>query len=158
MRESPENCGFFHTLFSIILNYKQHFFFSVKLAKMILTCSSEKMFFKNEQISQGNTCVGVFFNNVAGLKACNFIKKWLQHMCVPAKFAKFLRTPFLRKHLQWLLLILVVTNRFAFLDYTAKRKETYRFKPHHRANSVYLACAYLKPRQTSMMEIFRGNS
>ena len=79
-------------------------------------------------------------------------------MCIPAKFAKFLRTPFLRKHLQWLLLILVVTNRLAFLDYTAKLKETYRFKPHHRANSVYLACAYLKPRQTSMMELFRGNS
>ena len=27
------------------------------------------------------------------LKACNFIKKKLQHRCFPAKFAKYLRTP-----------------------------------------------------------------
>ena len=28
------------------------------------------------------------------LKACNFIKKWLQDRCFPVNFAKFLRTPF----------------------------------------------------------------
>ena len=27
-------------------------------------------------------------------KACNFIKKGLQHRCLPVKFAKFLRTSF----------------------------------------------------------------
>ena len=42
-------------------------------------------------ISQGNTCVGVSFNKLTGLKACNFIKKRLQHMCFSVKFAKFLR-------------------------------------------------------------------
>ena len=36
------------------------------------------------------------FNKVAGLKACNFIKKRLQHRCFPVKFAKFLRTPTLK--------------------------------------------------------------
>ena len=33
------------------------------------------------------------FNKYAGLKACNFIKKRLQHKFFPVKFAKFLRTP-----------------------------------------------------------------
>ena len=32
------------------------------------------------------------------------IKKRLWHRCFPVKFAKFLRTPFLTEHLQWLLL------------------------------------------------------
>ena len=56
------------------------------------------MFFKkcvlqNFSDFKESTCVGVFFNNVAGLKACNFVKKRLQHRCFPVKFAKFLRTP-----------------------------------------------------------------
>ena len=42
------------------------------------------------------------FNKVPGLKACNFITKKVQHRCFSAKF---LRTPFLTKHLpQWLVL------------------------------------------------------
>ena len=51
------------------------------------------MFFRISQISQENTCVGILFSNVAGLKACNFVKKRLQHRCLPLKFAKYLRTP-----------------------------------------------------------------
>ena len=31
-------------------------------------------------------------NKVAGLSACNFIKKKLEHRCFPMNFAKFLRT------------------------------------------------------------------
>ena len=34
------------------------------------------------------------FNKVAGQKACNFIKKRLQHKCFPVKFVKFLKTRF----------------------------------------------------------------
>ena len=36
------------------------------------------------------------FNNVAGLQACNFIEKILQHWCFPMKFVKFLITPILK--------------------------------------------------------------
>ena len=36
------------------------------------------------------------------LKACNFIKKRLQHKCFPVNIVKFLRT-FLIEHLRWLL-------------------------------------------------------
>ena len=44
------------------------------------------------------------FNKVAGLQACNFIKKRLQHSCFPAKFANFLRTPILKNICEQLLL------------------------------------------------------
>ena len=36
------------------------------------------------------------FNEVAGQKACNFIKKRLYNRCFSTKFAKFLRTTFYR--------------------------------------------------------------
>ena len=36
------------------------------------------------------------FNKVEGLKACNFIKKILEHRSFPVKFAKPLRTPLYR--------------------------------------------------------------
>ena len=44
------------------------------------------------------------FNKDAGLQVCNSIKKRLQHRCFLVKFAKFLRTPFLKEPLRWLLL------------------------------------------------------
>ena len=59
------------------------------------------------QTSQENTCVGVFFKRVAGLRLCNIIKKRLQHRCFAVKFAKFLRTSFLTEHLMWLLLVII---------------------------------------------------
>ena len=59
----------------------------------------EKGVLKNSQNSQGNTCARLFFNKVAGLKACNFIKKRLQHGCFLVKFAKLLRAPILKKRL-----------------------------------------------------------
>ena len=50
------------------------------------------------------------FNNVAGLQACNFIKKILQHWCFPIKFAKFLRTPILKNISERLLLFVSPKN------------------------------------------------
>ena len=38
------------------------------------------------------------------LMPATLIKKRLWHRCFPVNFAKFLRTPFLTEHLQWLLL------------------------------------------------------
>ena len=55
-------------------------------------CSSKKLFLK--QYSQKNAFVGVFFYEVVGLKACNFIKKGPQHRCFTVNIAKFLRIPF----------------------------------------------------------------
>ena len=44
-------------------------------------------------------CQSLFFNKVDSL-----LKKRLWHRCFPVNFAKFLRTPFLKEHLSWLLL------------------------------------------------------
>ena len=37
------------------------------------------------------------------LQACNFNKKRLQHKCLPANIANFLRAAFFIEHLRWLL-------------------------------------------------------
>ena len=58
------------------------------------------MFLKISQYSQENTCIGVFLfvlessvlNRASGMKACNFIKKSLQHRCFPVSITRFLRT------------------------------------------------------------------
>ena len=44
------------------------------------------------------------FNKVAGLKACNFIQKRLQHKCFPVNIAKVLKTPILKNICKQLLL------------------------------------------------------
>ena len=45
------------------------------------------------------------FNKVAGLKACNFIKKRLQYRRFPVKFTKCLGTLILKNICKWLLMI-----------------------------------------------------
>ena len=40
-------------------------------------------------------CWSLFLITVAGLEACNFIKKRFLHRCFPVNIAKFLRTAFL---------------------------------------------------------------
>ena len=67
-------------------------------------CSVKKVFLKISQISKENTCVEVFFNKVAGLQACNFIKKILQYRYFPVKFAKLFKTPILKNICELLLL------------------------------------------------------
>ena len=56
------------------------------------------MFFKKGDLKNFANFTGKhlesLFNKVAGLRACNFIKKRLQHRCFPVKLAKFY------KHLQ----------------------------------------------------------
>ena len=46
----------------------------------------------------------LFFNKVTGLRPATLLKNRLWHRCFPVNFEKFLRTPFLKEHLQWLLL------------------------------------------------------
>ena len=48
-----------------------------------------------------------FFNKVAGLTACNFIKKRLRHSCFLTRFVKFLNTYF-EEHLQATASILII--------------------------------------------------
>ena len=39
------------------------------------------------------------------------LKKRLQHSCIPVKLAKFLRIPFLKENLRWLLLYILYARR-----------------------------------------------
>ena len=48
-------------------------------------------------------CQCLFLNKVAGLSPATLLKKRLWHRCFPVNLAKFLRTPFFREHLWWLL-------------------------------------------------------
>ena len=47
---------------------------------------------KSFVIFTGNTSVGVFFDKVESLQACNFIKKRLQHGYFLVNIVKFLKT------------------------------------------------------------------
>ena len=73
-------------------------------------CLSKKIFLKISQISQKNTCVGVFFNKVTG-QACNFIKKRLPCRSLPVKLAKFLRTHILNNIYE---LLLICKDQYLF--------------------------------------------
>ena len=46
-----------------------------------------------------------FFSKVAGLQGCKFIKKRLQHRCLPVIIAEDLRTPFLKNFCERLVLM-----------------------------------------------------
>ena len=87
------------------------------------------------------------FNKAAGLKACNSIKKRLQHSCFPVKLAKFLKTPFFTEEFQWLLLtfnsclhrssgqkqvwLSAINTRFSWKKYLLPRKSR---SSHHRCS------------------------
>ena len=106
-----------HLCWSLFINKVQKQTFTDVLQN---NCSQQVL-----QISQESNCVGVFFNKVAGLQKCNFIKKSLQHSFFIVNFVNYPRTPtlqiiyeglllkqpvrlfkntFFPDHLQWLLL------------------------------------------------------
>ena len=73
-------------------------------------------------ILTGKTHVLEFLlNKVAGLKACNFVKKRLQHKCFTLNIAKFL-TDFFIEYLKWLLLT------FFFVIWNSCRNARHVFK------------------------------
>ena len=74
----------------------------IKFRKSVMNrrCSN-----KNFLIFKGrHQCWNLFFDKNAGLLACNFIKKRLQHRCFLANIHKFLRTPVLKNICERLLL------------------------------------------------------
>ena len=56
-------------------------------------------------------CQSLFLNKVARLRPAHLSKKRLWHRCFPVNVDKFLTTPFLTEHLQWLLLCFNDTHR-----------------------------------------------
>ena len=63
-------------------------------------CFIKKTVVKNFAIFTGKYLCQSLFNKVAGLHACNFIKKRHQRRGFPVNIAKFLGTPIIEKHLQ----------------------------------------------------------
>ena len=57
-------------------------------------------------------CQGLFYNKVTGPRRATLLKKRLLHRCFPVEFSKFLRIPFLKKHLQCLLLYFLCYIKF----------------------------------------------
>ena len=51
------------------------------------------------------------FNKVGGLRPATLFKKRPWYSCFPMNFAKFLKTPFLKEHLRWLLLNIIYQLR-----------------------------------------------
>ena len=64
---------------------------------VVRRCSVKKVSWNIWRYSQENTCIGT------SLDLFNFIKKRLQHKCLPVNTGKFLRTACFIEHLQWLL-------------------------------------------------------
>ena len=67
-------------------------------------CSVKKVLLEISQNAQESTCARVSFLIMLQTEACNFIKKRLRHRCLPVNFVKFIRKPFLTKHLRLQLL------------------------------------------------------
>ena len=66
---------------------------------VVCRCFSEYVFLKVFENSQENTCA-----KAIALRPATLLKNRLWHRCFPANLAKFLKTPFIFKHLWWLLL------------------------------------------------------
>ena len=65
--------------------------------KQVFSDVLQNSFFLILPFSQENTCVESPLTEVAGLKACNFIKKRLQYSRFPVNIAKFFTGCFCRK-------------------------------------------------------------
>ena len=95
-------------------------------SSMYRRCSVKKVFLEISQNSQENICVRVSFLiklPAAGRRPVTLSKKRLGHRCVPVNFAKFLRAPFLTKHLWWLLFSVIesfLKNRHRFFRLSDK--------------------------------------
>ena len=64
---------------------------------VVWRCSSNRCSLKFRKFHRKTPGLESLFNKVASPQACNLIKKRLQHMCFPVKYAKSLRGPFLQK-------------------------------------------------------------
>ena len=71
---------------------------------VVWRCSVKKVFLEISQDSQESTCARVSF--VVRPQPATLLKKGFWHRCFPVNLAKFLRTPFLKEHFRWLLLLL----------------------------------------------------
>ena len=82
-------------------------------------CSLKKVLWKTSLNSKKKkNGQSLFFNKVADLRPATLIKKKLRQACFLVNIRKFLRTPFFKEHLQWLVkvmeIILVLRRWYLF--------------------------------------------
>ena len=95
----------FSILFQVCLSKTQGYFMICISRSSRLEVFCTKGALRNcAKFTEKHLCQSLFFNKVAGLRACNFIKKETLAQCFPVNFAEFLRTPFITEHLWWLFL------------------------------------------------------
>ena len=95
------NSGFLNCTGREILGILRNFCFDFYSKETVaLRCSVKNVLLEISQNSQEKTCARVSF------LITTLLKKKLWRRCFPVIFTKFLRTPFLTKHLRWLLPIL----------------------------------------------------
>ena len=70
--------------------------FKKKIRTLQGICSIKKVLLKISPYSQEKAVLESLFNNVAGIQACDFVKKKLQNRRFPVNIAKFLRTLILK--------------------------------------------------------------
>ena len=111
-----------NSCFSILLAFNHSFYIILELLEIVLVSGlilhsiekkqlpevffKKKVFLEISQNPQENTCVRVSF--LIKLQACRsatLLKKRLWRRCFPVNSVKFLRRPFYKEHLWWLLLI-----------------------------------------------------
>ena len=106
------------TLTSIFLKVFPHFQDSYVHSYVSITrssyrkCSSKKVFLKICQNSQENTCVGIFFNKVAGLRSATLLKKRLWHRLFSCEFWQIYKNTFLQNTFGRLILDQCFSNVF----------------------------------------------
>ena len=66
-------------------------------------------------------CQSLFVKKVARLRPATLLKMRPSHRCFSVNFAKFLRTPFLTEHLQWLFLNFNISSKICWRSITLKR-------------------------------------
>ena len=83
---------FMYLVTYLLLLFTYCFFFQKQPPK----CSIKKAVLENFTIFTGKCMCSSLSNTLAGLQACDFIKKRPQYRCFPANIAKFLRTSVLK--------------------------------------------------------------
>ena len=82
-------------------------------------------------------CQSLLFNKVADLRPATLLKKRLWHRCFPVNFAKFLKTPFITKHLWRLLLKTSIFSLFRSIHPEVFYINSAKFKGKHLRQRLF---------------------
>ena len=91
-----------------------------------------------EKFTGKHLCQSLLFNKVAGLRTVTLLKKRFWYRCFPVNFSKFLKTPSITEHLQWLLLKTSV-NQLIFSKELVDLQLYYTRIFHRNVSNIYVS-------------------